>query len=118
MYAWISRIPQGQVATYGQIAELAGFPRRARHVGQALAHPPPGVEVPWYRVINAQGRISPRQPGHTCGLPLDGGPVERRQERMLKAEGVAFKRGRVDLKQFRWQPELESWHPASVVAEE
>ena len=91
----VGRIPRGTVATYGQIARLAGNPRAARMVGWALAGVPSGMAVPWQRVINAQGRISPR--GST--------DHPKRQQRLLEQEGVRFSlNGVVDLRRFQWQP--------------
>jgi len=98
----VARIPPGKVATYGQLAVLAGYPRRARHVGYALAALPAGHDLPWHRVINAQGRVSPR--GGKGGRVTRG--VEHRQERLLKAEGVVFRKGRVELARYRWEPAL------------
>lgn len=111
-YEWIRRIPRGRVATYGQIAALAGAPRRARMVGQALAALPPGQEIPWHRVINAQGRISIRggEEGARRGKRQprkDGATPETRQQRFLEAEGVPVHKGRVDLTRYRWDPALE-----------
>lgn len=94
IWATIRRIPLGRVATYGQIATEAGFPKRPRLTAQALAHVPPGLELPWYRVINAQGRIA---------IPEDS-PGYREQLRRLKREGVKFDGKRVDLATYRWQP--------------
>ena len=86
----VRNIPRGRVATYGQVAELAGYPRHARRVGQVL-QPPPGEEpVPWQRVINAQGGVSTRGGG---------------QAGLLRGEGVRFSGGRVPLEQYRWRPE-------------
>lgn len=85
----VAAIPRGKVASYGQIAALAGLPRRARLVGRVLAHLPPGGEVPWQRVVNARGEIS---------LPGSDGA---RQRRLLAAEGVEFTpSGRIDLRRF------------------
>jgi len=97
IYATIRMIPQGRVATYGQIAELAGLPGHARQVGYALNSLPEGSDVPWQRVINAQGRISPRSaPGW-----------DELQRRILLDEGVVFSSiGRVDLDRFGWQPAI------------
>ena len=81
-------IPRGTVATYGQIAELAGLPGGARQVGLTLSRLPAGTKLPWHRVINAAGRISIADPS--------------RQRAMLEAEGVVFEDGRVNLKRFRW----------------
>jgi methylated-DNA-protein-cysteine methyltransferase-like protein len=103
VYAWIGRIPRGRVATYGQISALAGHPRRARMVGQALARLPPGRDLPWHRVVNAQGRVSPRGSSQaTARRPS----AENRQRKLLEAEGVIFRRGRIDLIRFRWVPEV------------
>ena len=94
IYTVLRAIPAGRVATYGQIAELAGLPRAARLVGTALKKLPPGSTLPWHRVINAAGRISfPRQ--HPC---------YRRQRQLLLAEGVIFAGDKVDLRRYRWQP--------------
>lgn len=94
IYAVVRRIPAGSVATYGQVAAVAGLPGRARQVGYALNALPTPHNVPWQRVINAQGRISSRAD------PLD----EDRQRGMLESEGVIFdSRGRVDLGRFGWK---------------
>jgi methylated-DNA-protein-cysteine methyltransferase-like protein len=96
IYAAVMKIPVGRVATYGQIAGEAGLPRRARLVGYALGSLPQESDVPWHRVVNARGEISPR--GASEG--------EREQRRLLEAEGVAFTdAGRIDLRRFRWNPE-------------
>lgn len=86
----VSSIPFGQVASYGQIADLAGLPGRARFVGRVLANLPAGSKLPWHRVVNAAGHISNR-----------GGAQRQRQR--LQAEGVVLLRGRVSRAQF-WQP--------------
>lgn len=95
IYAVVRRIPRGCVATYGQVAELAGLGRHARQVGYALYALPPDSFVPWQRVINAKGRVSPRaDPGS-----------DRVQRAMLEHEGVDFEgNGRVDLRRYRWRP--------------
>jgi methylated-DNA-protein-cysteine methyltransferase-like protein len=100
IYSVVASIPRGKVATYGQVAEMAGLPGRARLVGYALRMLPDGSGVPWHRVINAQGEISSR-----------GDPKwEREQRLMLEEEGVEFGRGkRVSLKLFRWEPESDGW---------
>ena len=61
IYAVVARIPKGCVATYGQIAKLAGLGRHARQVGYALHATPEDVVIPWHRVINAQGEVSLRK---------------------------------------------------------
>ena len=97
IYDVVRRIPEGEVATYGQIASVAGLARRARQVGYALHALPGGSDVPWHRVINARGEVSVRtaNPGW-----------ESVQAQMLEDEGVAFDHhGRVDLVRFRWDPD-------------
>jgi methylated-DNA-protein-cysteine methyltransferase-like protein len=96
IYAVVRRIPAGSVASYGQVATLAGLAGHARQVGYAMHALPEGSTVPWQRVINARGEVSPRS---------DGGS-EHYQRHLLEEEGVVFDlRGRIDLKRFRWEPE-------------
>lgn len=93
IYRTIARIPRGKVATYGQIAELAGLPGRARQVGYALHALPDGAPIPWQRVLNARGEIS---------LP---GLSGARQRELLAAEGVRpGESGRIDLARYQWRP--------------
>ena len=92
IYCLVRRIPMGQVATYGQLANLAGFPGRARQVGYALAALPEEMDLPWHRVVNAQGTVSPRR----------SSGVHRLQQALLEDEGVLFEDGRIDLGRFRW----------------
>ncbi len=93
IYATVRQIPAGKVATYGQIARLVGG-CTPRMVGYALAalderHP----DVPWQRVINAQGKISPH--GYGFGSAM--------QEQLLRAEGILFDReNHIDLDEFGW----------------
>ena len=90
----VSRIPRGRVATYGQVAELARLPRHARLAGYALAVLPADTAVPWHRVVNAKGQISPRaNPGG-----------DQIQAQLLRREGVRFVRGVIPLARFRWRP--------------
>lgn len=93
IYAAVRRIPRGKVATYGQVARLAGLPRHARQVGYALAALPAGSDVPWQRVVNAQGKLSPRAvPG-----------FEEEQRTLLEREGVAFGTGgRIVMARHHW----------------
>lgn len=95
IYAVVARIPEGRVATYGQVAALAGLGRAARQVGYALHSLAEGSDLPWHRVINARGEISLRAiPG------WDG-----YQRHLLEEEGVEFDEGgRIDLERFRWEP--------------
>lgn len=98
IYAAVKKIPRGKVATYGQIAALAGMPRHARQAGYALAATPDGVKIPWHRVINAQGRISLRMRHWESGS-------DDLQRVLLEAEGVSFDRtGKVNLEEFQWKP--------------
>ena len=95
IYAVVAQIPRGRVATYGQVAALAGLPGHARQVGYALHSAPEDCDVPWQRVINAQGEVSPRAEPGWQGF----------QRHLLEKEGVRFDaRGRVDLKRYRWSP--------------
>lgn len=92
-YAIIRRIPQGRVATYGQVARLAGLPGAARQVGYALAALRAGTAVPWHRVVNARGEVSMRA--------LAG--AELMQRILLEREGVRFDgRGRIALERYGW----------------
>ncbi len=96
IYAVVSRIPKGRVATYGQVAMLAGLPGRARLVGYALAALSAESGVAWQRVVNAQGGISPRG---------GGSGVEQLQRAILKREGIRFGRaGVISLPAFQWRP--------------
>lgn len=90
----IHSIPAGKVASYGQVAELAGLPGRARWVGRVLSQLPTNSKVPWYRVINASGRIS---------FPAQSRAYET-QRKQLEAEGVVFSGDKIRLSQFRWNP--------------
>jgi methylated-DNA-protein-cysteine methyltransferase related protein len=95
IYRVIARIPRGRVATYGQVARLAGIPGHARQVGYALHALPVEGKVPWQRVINARGEISLRS----------GSDNDRLQRMILRNEGVRFDReGRIDLERYRWRP--------------
>jgi methylated-DNA-protein-cysteine methyltransferase-like protein len=95
IYAVVRRVPRGRVATYGQIAALARLPRHARLVGYALNVLPAGSDVPWHRVVNAKGQVSPRSDalGH-----------EDLQEQLLRREGVRFVEGAIALDRFQWRP--------------
>lgn len=97
-YDVVRRIPRGRVATYGQVAALAGLPGRARQVGYALAALPDDADVPWHRVVNARGEISRRTEGTAPGAI---------QRALLEAERVAFDpAGRINLDRFGWRGSL------------
>jgi methylated-DNA-protein-cysteine methyltransferase related protein len=96
IYRIVRTVPPGRVTTYGDVAAVAGSPRAARQVGYAMAALPEGTDVPWHRVINAQGCISRR------------GDLERplEQLRRLEDEGVIFDAvDKCDLDGLRW------WYP-------
>lgn len=91
IYEVVKSIPRGKVATYGQVALLAGNPRWARVVGYALHVNPDPASIPCYRVVNREGRISE-------AFAFGGGNVQRE---LLEAEGVVFEPdGRVDLEKY------------------
>jgi methylated-DNA-protein-cysteine methyltransferase-like protein len=95
IYAVVACIPSGRVATYGQVALLAGLPGRARMVGQVLSALAENA-IPWHRVINARGEISSR---------ADGDPGADLQRLRLESEGVGFDRhGRTSLQHYEWRP--------------
>ncbi|MEL6246864.1 MAG: MGMT family protein [Cyanobacteria bacterium J06627_15] len=95
IYQVVRLIPSGKVATYGQIAELAGLFGKPRVVGYALYRVAPGDDVPWQRVINAKGEIS-------TSAFRDGN--DDLQRVLLEEEGIAFKQNKVDFGQYRWHP--------------
>ena len=91
--AVVRRIPRGWVATYGQVAAMAGLPRRARLVGRVLQRLDPATRIPWHRVVNAKGEVS-------YSLSRDGG--DTLQRRLLEKEGIRFDRNRLNLERCRW----------------
>ena len=103
----VAEIPYGKVANYGQIARIADLGKRARLVGYALHSAPDEMNLPWHRVVNAQGKIS---------LPA-GSASHERQRRLLEAEGIEFIGGRIDLNVYRWTPDAEEW-PAEYLESE
>lgn len=95
IYDVVRRIPRGRVATYGQVAALAGLPGHARQVGYALHATPEHLDLPWHRVINSRGEVSRRSERI----------YEDIQHQLLAAEGVQPETaGRIDLKRFQWEP--------------
>jgi methylated-DNA-protein-cysteine methyltransferase-like protein len=94
IYAIVRRIPRGKVATYGQVARLAGLTNAARQVGYALHALNGATALPWHRVINSAGRIS---------LPPESGGVEQRL-RLLKEGVMVDMGGRIPLRRHQWRP--------------
>ncbi|HBL40494.1 MAG TPA: cysteine methyltransferase [Ruminococcaceae bacterium] len=94
IYDVVRQIPKGRVATYGQVALLAGNPRWARVVGYALHANPDPVSIPCYRVVNRFGRVSQ-------AFAFGG---ENRQISLLEADGIPVQDSCVDLKTYQWRP--------------
>jgi methylated-DNA-protein-cysteine methyltransferase-like protein len=91
----VRRIPKGWIATYGQVAAMAGLPRRARLVGRVLQLLDPKTKIPWHRVVNARGEVS-------YSLSRNGG--DALQQRLLEREGIEFDgHNRCNLERFRWR---------------
>jgi methylated-DNA-protein-cysteine methyltransferase related protein len=106
IWATVREIPAGAVASYGQVAELAGIPRGARQVGYALRQLPKGSDVPWHRVVTSSGKLA-----------FDvGSRSYRRQVQELGKEAVPVSSGRVEMKKYRWQPDLDEllWKPSAA----
>ena len=95
IYEAVKKIPYGHVATYGQIAELAGDGKMARAVGNALHKNPDPENIPCYRVVNSKGELSGE-------FAFGGAGV---QKKLLEAEGIEVKDGKVDLRKFKMTPE-------------
>lgn len=88
----IRSVPYGRVATYGQIAELAGAKGAARAVGRVMRNLPADTQIPWHRILNASGTIS---------IPQPSGALQRER---LESEGVVFLKGKVSLQDYQWRP--------------
>ncbi len=98
IYIVVRQIPVGKVATYGQIADLAGLYGKARLVGYALYQVDPTSDIPWQRVINAKGEVS-------YSTAREGADYVQRN--LLEQEGISFNsQGKIDLQQYRWQVPL------------
>lgn len=95
IYDVVQRIPNGSVATYGQVALLAGNIHWARVVGYALHENPDPEKIPCYRVVNREGRVS-------AAFAFGG---KNRQMELLEADGILCPDGVVDLSQFQWDGE-------------
>lgn len=102
----IQDIPRGCVANYGQIAEIAGIPRGARQVGYALRYARKDVVLPWHRVIQSSGKSAFDQNSRAFKI----------QRKRLAEEGVVMRNGKVDMKKYRWEPDLDEllWKPTST----
>lgn len=84
----VAAIPKGKVATYGQIAKMAGYPGHARYVGSTLKNLPKDTSLPWHRVVNAQGKLS---------FPINSKAYKKQKSR-LESEGIVFIGGKLSLK--------------------
>ncbi len=98
-------IPAGNVASYGDVAAIAGLAGRARLVGRVLRESPSGTALPWHRVLTASGRIAFAEQSEPF----------REQVRRLTAEGVEVRHGRVSMQRYRWSPDLDEmlWKPGA-----
>ena len=85
IYTIICAIPEGKVASYGQVAKLAGYPNNSRLVGRLLKVMPEGSSIPWHRVVNSQGKIS---------FP-EGSNKHLEQRQKLLSEGVTFNKAKI-----------------------
>ncbi|SFR42045.1 methylated-DNA-protein-cysteine methyltransferase related protein [Marinobacter gudaonensis] len=90
----VAAIPRGRVASYGQVAAMAGLGRQARYIGRALGKLPTGHNIPWFRVIRSNGQIA---------FP-EGSDAYNEQVGRLRDEGVEVTTGRVSMSRFQWQP--------------
>lgn len=99
LHIWqtVLAIPVGKVASYGQIADLAGLPGRARLVGRCMAYAPKEMQVPWYRVLRANGQLAFKA-GSSSSLKQTG---------LLQEDGVAVIKNRVNMAEYQWQPGLD-----------
>jgi methylated-DNA-protein-cysteine methyltransferase-like protein len=95
IYQIVALIPYGRVATYGQIARLAGLPKHARLVGYALNGLDTESDLPWHRVVNSQGKLS---------LQKMNEQAENIQKIKLEQEGIVFQNDKIRLKDYQWQP--------------
>lgn len=93
IYTVIASIPKGNVASYGQVAAIAGYPQNARLVGRLLKLMPHDSSIPWHRVVNSQGKIS---------FPIGSAQYQTQRQKLL-SEGVTFKNERVKMRSHQWQ---------------
>lgn len=92
----VAMIPQGNVSSYGKIADYAGLPGRARYVSKALKSAPEHLSLPWHRVLNSQGKISFEKNSHAF----------QQQIELLRMDGVAVNCGKISLSEYEWRPDL------------
>lgn len=88
----VASIPKGNVVTYGQVARLAAYPNHARAVGSILRKLPSDTSLPWYRVVNAQGKLS----------FVENSDAYKKQQLLLESEGVKFNNMKLSLTSYRW----------------
>ena len=106
IWAVVRDIPEGRVASYGQIAAMAGIPRGARQVGYALKQVPADLAIPWHRVVRSSG-----------SLAFDNNSrAFKQQVKRLSMENVLVTKGRVSMNRYRWQPDLDEllWKPSDA----
>ena len=89
----VYQIPKGKVASYGQIAKLAGLPGYARYVGYTMKILPAETKLPWFRVVSSQGSISFEK----------GTKQYLLQKSLLEKEGIIFIKGKFSLDKYRWE---------------
>lgn len=92
----VGMIPAGFVISYSKVADIAGLPGRARYVSRALKQAPAALELPWHRVINAQGKIS---------FAMDS-PQYREQLQRLRTENVQVNQGKISWSEYEWRPDI------------
>lgn len=92
LWQLVAAIPPGRVATYGQLARLAGYPSHARFVGTTLRQLPKGTTLPWFRVLRSSGELA---------FPV-GSTAWKRQKALLEAEAVMFSGMKVALARYQW----------------
>ena len=89
----VACIPAGRVATYGQLARLAGFPNHARYVGTTLKQLPKGTRLPWFRVLKSNGELA---------FPA-ASPAWKKQKKLLEAEGILMRGMKIPLRTYQYE---------------
>lgn len=90
----VASIPQGKVASYGQVAKLAAYPSHARYVGTVLKNLPLDSKLPWHRVVNSKGEIA----------FTENSAAYKKQKALLEKDGVVIKSGKIAMRVYAWQP--------------